>query len=556
MMDPMTMPRRTVALLATALLALAPTLASATWGIQGSLEPDTPQDREGFMWSGPDRDPNPAVRQVYFNAMALSGVTPAPNTGGYTINANVVPGARLAPPGGVTFVALLGIWKDCDDDGYVGSAGGELWRYRAELLADSSICPPGTAHNRDGWVWEFLQISNPPTYNSPPLYGIVDRDARVWGDFGTPGAIPRYTCETKGFPPGGLSSSAPLIDVVDCHLGGQLAASAQLLDPDGSRGLSFGDAGPECGDVLRVEYRLWRADACSGAPGRYQRDSGRPAFYVWDCSDPRETAVRDPTAESGRGALSGYGRTNWTNNDGEILRFPTPAPRVGDPDGSWNDGVWELERGVGALQSHEKCDPPSRAGLADGASLVEAGRVNDPTLGKRRTDFVMRHLSHDWAPSSAEVYAIGGVKAYETLTVYRMTFGAGWSSREEVSYEAPGYKSGLLRDDLAPEDAIWFTFYAKVGMATERVVLSPFGTGTYGAEACGTENSGVHGGWDCDAANWWRADLGGSPKPIWVDPSRVGHSYHYRDVDCYDGTLFTGGPRATLAVEQTGCPAP
>ncbi|MEA3199691.1 MAG: hypothetical protein QOE90_1119 [Thermoplasmata archaeon] len=216
--------RRFLPLLLAALLAIPS--AGATWGAYGSLEPDTPADREGgLMWAGP---PGDALDRVYFNVAAVEqvgGAGPSPNS--------ATLGSRVAAEPVEGFVAILGVWVDCNRDGYVGLADGALREYAAQASAaagfpvDPRLCPSFPAnhpavHDGDGWVTELLPLEPvPPRGTEPDLRVIEDPEARVWGDHVAPGAtMPAFCGGPDGYPDAAHARhTGGLLDAATCLAG-------------------------------------------------------------------------------------------------------------------------------------------------------------------------------------------------------------------------------------------------------------------------------------------------------------------------------------------------
>ncbi|HVM45985.1 MAG TPA: hypothetical protein VM582_08635, partial [Candidatus Thermoplasmatota archaeon] len=192
-------------------LLLALPVAGAQWRAVGGLEPDTPEDVEhGRMF---DR---PLPGRVYFQAfVALPETSSNPNV--------ALLGTRVLPAPAAHHRALLGIWTDCNGDGYIGNAESALQDYSARLLLDSARCPAEVyrgfpIHNDGQWVSELLMIGMVDPCEHEPERAVRDAcgvDAFapnervfyvdhtfVWGDLGAPGSIPRAECILAPLPRG------------------------------------------------------------------------------------------------------------------------------------------------------------------------------------------------------------------------------------------------------------------------------------------------------------------------------------------------------------------
>lgn len=159
------------------LLALLAPLATSAWSTPADPlpEPSTPEDAPPYMWV----EPNDADRhRVYFSVSLL-------------------PSANSA---GSLFVAYLGYWRDCNDDGHVGYGQGGPETYSPALLLNPAICPVGSPYNTGAAVKEFLWISNGPGGD------VVDPDAEAWVDWGRvaeawPGTPKRFATDTLSYNP-------------------------------------------------------------------------------------------------------------------------------------------------------------------------------------------------------------------------------------------------------------------------------------------------------------------------------------------------------------------
>lgn len=142
-------------------LSLGSPLALAGWNSVGdpaTPEPSTNQDAASpYMWHDAYAAPGPSER-VYFNAFLSPLGSGSHQTAGF-------------------WHAYLGAWKDCNRDGYIGSAATGSETYSTTLLLDPSVCPVGGKHNDGTTVREFLWIG-------PGASDINDPGALVWADEG------------------------------------------------------------------------------------------------------------------------------------------------------------------------------------------------------------------------------------------------------------------------------------------------------------------------------------------------------------------------------------
>lgn len=195
------MPSRTLLALALAATLATPTAVATWYGLGGSPEPDTERDRaDGAMWEYPDYA---GGGKVYFDAVLVStGIALNPNN----LDLDAEPGIVALP------VALLGVWTDCNGDGFIGVAALGGLDYRAEMLLDDAICPQGSPHHyaddTGRWIAELRAIGPyadclgcsdryNPLLGRTPTPDLNDTQARVWGDFGLPGSDGLRTPKTS-----------------------------------------------------------------------------------------------------------------------------------------------------------------------------------------------------------------------------------------------------------------------------------------------------------------------------------------------------------------------
>lgn len=541
-----------------AAILLAP-IGASTWYVNGAFEPDTHEDIEtGRMFTAPDQ--SPSGMRVYFNAMTL-------DANALTLNPNVgAIGSRFLSTGRMTTTAWLGVWKDCNADGYIGMVESLVFEYKNDLLLDKSICPDGSMWNHHTWVSEFIHIgpdNQPPNSVSFPRL-FTDYEADVWGDFGRPDRPDEihYDCRRSTFPQGTFDSTGGMLVALDCQLGYNVAENVNTWDETLGLGLAFEDPvhpDRDCDHPLNIQFNTYGNSYCEDEQtDLLDGNAGDPMFTVWDCTNGPTSGnmvdVRDPTApEGGTGSLSqvnGFGITDddgtygWRpiegNEDGgiylQVRNIAPAAPTVDDPESSLFEGY---QRAIAP-----RCDGPvlrlfgnDNYGLGENFLGVEAAGSTNPTDGKLTADFNMRFSApcclgtHQGYPSSAGLRGVGR---------------GPWNST--ASYGPPTYLGGTVRsEDLMPASGIWFTFYARVGSATlaRGVELPPSAsTAIYGAEACGSNDRGVHNGWACDDA-------------LWSGQAVPGAMYQLRDTDCYDGEILGGSglyASGASAADDPPCP--
>ncbi|MEA3201265.1 MAG: hypothetical protein QOE90_2693 [Thermoplasmata archaeon] len=577
------MPRLAVALLA---LVLAAPLGAA-WTFHGDTEPSTQRDREdGLMWTstaGAD-----ANLHVFFDVVAEAATT------GQNPN-DAALGTRVADPT-PSYTAYLGVWRDCNRDGYLGAAQGALLEYTpndaqvAGAPVDYAICPVGSLWNHDGgtnnptlglggsaglvtellWIGPAAWSQRPDedTYRIPHM--IDDPTARVWGDVGLPGDPPARACPVWPLPRGTTSSTGGALGDVACEDTTDTVAALPIPD-------------------LHAPVSLF-GDPSAGRTGLLQRGSGHPAASLWDCADPRGTPVRDPGVFpitfadpepaqdhyllAGSKGVEGVAYVTVFSDDpnggpprfyenaddanGNLATLPAVAPSS-DASGSLYDAAQDAE--LGAL---DRCDPQHdvapAAGLGPGPLLGKAPLPEDDvagtdaTRGRRQSDITFDFQQMRVSNQEGGALTDGnlGAPALGDLLGHGMnTQDFGLAALRDINGNGPGWHSldaglagprALNRGQLALGAPAYVTFYARVGAGG---LLTPGNAGTYGDAACEGAigpGAGVVGGWDCDPADWWSPAAGASANPTNRFSGAalgvpVGTDYELRDVDCVDDGL-------------------
>jgi len=575
--------------LALALLLALPG-AGAAWRAAGGLEPDTPWDEPSLMY--PDARPG---QNVYFQAFVA-----APQT---SHNPNVgLLGSRVLPAPALHHRAILGVWNDCNRDGYIGLAESAVTDYAASLLLDESLCPAmpdasGPVHNDGRWVNELLSIGmvDPCEYESsasarqscgvdawaPNERVHYVNGTYVWGDVGHPGQVPRAECILAPLPDGTTGSTGGLIAWSDCQSRRGVVRAVNEADKDGSLGLRFenGTSPEESSSPLNQRFPVTLFGA-NGRPGLLQGDTEHASARAWDCSaaplaeanDPhgyRELALVDPTGQlhaerfplviayavTGVGfvdedrdpATPGVLRRPLTDEDGTYARIPALSPGLLDPTASW----WRtLEHAADGPAGD--CDDGTESALARAylGGHVESDARPILEARKDRTSLTFtffdghRGLHPNLDPATGPTFSSDG----GTMLLDHggpPPFGRGgdgpiWSATMQSEQDA----QLLNRDDLEPMPALHFTYYVALGPDASRFTPPSWNERVYGAEHCEGKTSGIHRGWVCDASLWWRDAEGRSNVPTYAQGQRIGRVpgdvYHMRDVDCYDGELARG----------------
>ena len=525
-------------------LALAAVLAVpsavAAWGAKGDLEPSTGFDvRDGYMFTTANQAP---VNKVYFNGwlaqqpcyngcLSQNGVTTVTS-----FNPNVASqqSAVMAAPS--IAYAMLGVWRDCNKDGYVGYGDQGLFEYPVQLPGvDASVCPvtqigqwvePNAMppHNDGGLVREFLPIG----WNSMPVnlkcptpfsscqdvdpFNVADNAARVWSDFGTPGTPPGNLCYVTPQPRGTFHSVGSLQGYADCFLQNRVNGTVTGTPYDGVRGADCEHS--SVAGTYHAGCNPW---------GESNQDAYVDAF---DCSQRQTTGPYEPTTKT------------WTVNVSKPYASPR-TNREGSVAGTFNETWGDLDD----CRENNRDNTFARQADPNVPYATEGDTIN--TNGKRLThDNTFTYQERKRAAAPQPVFGAFSKQGSGD-------FGLG-TTREADFWEGDGVMLAsrnpyVARDALQPAPVTYVTYYASLGAtAVSRYALQTTGqTGTYGAEACG---SGIGAGqpmrndWACDPTAWWPgADctqtslhcplIDGRPQAAFV---RVGQAYQLRDVDCYD----------------------
>jgi hypothetical protein len=523
--------------------------------------------------------------------------------------------------------ALLGVWKDCNADGYVGLAESAVETYRSELLAQwpfvgDSICPVGSPFNDGAWVDEYLAIGmvDPCEYEGDayraahcpsdlygfqfnfdaqsgsdagtvPAYNPSPRDlylngTYVWGDNGLPGAAPSPACPLRPLARGTTASTGGLLGFADCRDGHALVATFDAVAEANAltQPYSFGDAPTDpqrSASPLDVHFPASLfGDPVTGKAGLAQRDSGDAAFTTWDCArpvgtlgvpaggGPRSVTLADPSG----GSLSGQQEVPvvgsatvferdpsdptapgtltepLTDARGDYLALPAFAPSVHDPTGSYWDAADATADGATAFGRGGDCDPATTSLAHDNypGTLVES---DQPDLAaKNAPDHTLVFYDGYRGTGDPDGDRLFGSSFPSDLGVSytRNVYGGPMWSEMQPTLTEPQL---LDRSTLGPQGPQYESFYARIDpalAAAAGLTLPNALPAAYGAPACGSFTTGVHGGWQCDASLWWRDAGGNDVRPRWAEGAPLGQDvsaeYELLDVDCYDDSAAAGTP--------------
>jgi hypothetical protein len=561
-----------------AVLAASP-LVNAGWGVKGVSEPQTSYDRNGgFMFLTPDNSPSQAINKVYFAGdfgqcvgIRCTYVSPNLATLGTSIQTTEY-----------NFQAVLGVWKDCNNDGYVGLGDQGLLEYRSTILAataGTTICPVepiayGTlgqmpVHNDGNWVrelipigWRNLQPGCLYVVPSGPNAGqhlqdcnpfkIDDNGARVWTDFGVPGANYAPSCPIAPVAYGTFSTTGGAIKFADCIDQWFLTDTLDSVATGPLAPLSFAD------DPRDQE----NSHSILNQPNPWGSQSDASDAQVWDCSKS-QTQVQT----LGDAPLLGYG---WVN-----VSQPKVPPSVGtggsvagtlNATGSGFDQCNRNSYGNGdgpqGLVWQNSGDHFHEGGaLANAPYVLEYNVAGEPTKVEATDNLQPTEVTRPAAPTGSQLGAEGpsvtdgfGLETLESDGIWNggIAWGGQWMVRENVNQPI-----GPVR---------YQTFYAYVSPTAQATygLQMPKGTttGTYGAETCGSATTGTSANnWQCNPALWYLDSLGHDTNVrstrLGKDPNapagavcdstsdlgcvaygaRVGDPFNLRAVDCYDQSI-------------------
>ena len=518
--------RRTTTILIVAMLAAGSILpvAAAGWKYRGTNEPDTSLDVTE-MWAEADTTGSTA-RKVYMSGFQHSSMLWVnPNSGAL--------GSRMQQQGSMEHSVLLGVWKDCNKDGYIGFGEAGLMEYRSTLLLDDSICPatpvnvasPPTPYpfNDGGWVREFNWIGDRQSYIGPPNNQqalnptiTVVAGTQVWFDWGLPNAEPGTTCPISGGWT--IRNVGGFLQWSDCFTNYQVVRNLNSLED--STGLPVGGWDREdlrnSDATLNIENPAWTViygpdgDGFGEGPmGRDHHGRGETApraVTVWDCSDPKSPQPSPSTEVNPSGSV--YEPLNETYNVATLGTCKTNNP--GDPLGNnhlvyvWPDATTE---GTNAFQGK---DEPSDVFIFSVGNRRLAPQVSQGPLGP-------------FGPVD------GGLALERDLDTIGPSWRAntGWTQQPML----------VNRDGLEPTPGQYISYYVKLG-GTDGLLLPTDEVKTYGPNC--SSGAEIVNGWRCDPAAWEaRCTIQGADIRVCIT---IGEAYHLRDVDCFDNRLVAGVP--------------
>lgn len=535
-----------------ALLMLTVPIATAEWGSRGETEPNTARDRaDGWMEADPVQVAG--VKKIYFNGFQGQFVGYSAGTStGFNPNLGAL-GSNFETYPFQTF-ALLGVWTDCNADGYIGFGDNALFEYRSEVLLDSSICPISgdsprkssylPQHNDGTWVREFLPIGwddQRTSINDNP-YRYNDSKSRVWADYGLPEDVSRSTCVVSPMPRGSLHSTGGFLRYADCFTAYKTVETINTVDAAaGGLGLSFADRDHDrnygkSGSALNVQN-----------PYGYEDD----ASYVtaFDCSaTPESIAVFDPTGgdlHSVPNPYTGEDEELTNESDGTFLRvnvYPVSGPSVnegGSPIGTINETEEAL---TGDCDRTNDGTNGNRAYTLFGLGEGDADGV--PASLRTQTDQTLRYVDRTRGSAPVTAALVGHGTPYDVLGPTQNDATRTdwfWSGTSVTGVSRNPYVS---RSTLGPEPVSILTYYAYVdpSFISIKGLDGPTAVGTYGSDHCiGTAPR--TGAWECDPTKWYLGPDGGDVSSTDGAISgeefsvRVGAYYNFRDIDCHDSSI-------------------
>lgn len=541
------------------LLLLLASPGAVGWGAKGFREPDTVRDvKDGYMHLTPPTGGNP----VYFNGFLAQGrgpqgecvLGPVWPVGRATLECDangcprmvlnfVAPGCvtpSLGIPsatGGASYtpyppqpMALLGVWRDCNEDGYIGYGDLGLWEYRTQvLLGKTTVCPTQPtpsripqnwhpSHNDGVWVREFLPIGwNDWGFTDasgkewdPNIFDLNDSESRVWADWGLPDGKPGTSCYVYPVPSGTLRQSGGFVEWADCladfRVTDSLNGSAGTVDSTPAGQISFKDAPRnQSGSASILNQRNpW---------GSIEDDP-----YVETCNNEHAVLVEaDPVL-------------GWKHT----LKLPTPGATHADGSvaGQLRESYYH--------NTWMSCETDDYAYfqlvIAELPYRVESASQNK--IGARsQTDFAFHYYA---GSKPGFLVPLGKPTPTDLGARFAMPEGL-WRADAASAFARPPL---VARDRVDPAPVQHLTYYASVSDTAEaNYGLDIIGTPSiYGSEACGTaigRNQPVQKDWACDPFAWWPE--GSMPTTGWTSTGtygvRVGMGYNLRDVDCFDASV-------------------
>ena len=594
---------RHIALTIAAMMLLTVPLGAAEWRGRGFYEPDTAQDvAGGFMYNDPDTGTTGA--KVYFSAFPAYYVL-SPNHNSAALGTQ-------AAPYPTNLHAVLGVWKDCNKDGYIGTPEGLFTEYLSALLLDTSVCPPTPTvdhadesftpvHNDGQWVREFLAIGpdfvagapgteddqGPEHVNNTNHFNLADESARIWGDWGLPEDETKASCPVNPRPTGTYQSTGGFLRYADCfsnwRVTGQWNDVAHLA---GQPGLAFDDAAKERPDQSATPLNQ---------PNPWGQEGDASYVSAFDCSQPityhdNDGVTHQVVTDPRDGSAVLYVNATDENYDRFVMGTPG-APSI-NPGGSaagtvnetgegagyaWNwasfafDFVW----GDGATADEGNCDRDDDDGGVMSGQIYEAEEVpfEGTTLQRTQTDV---YYNFDEGPNTGTL-----ARSDEPICVEDEPSGIdecrdapwrGWPSdggqaitqttlaaaSRGTWFGNPGYAVSrnpyVNRDDLSPWGGVYYTAYAWVDTAAIGATVAG-ATGVYGSPHCTSAGTPITGAFNCDPDAWWRNSDGTSLQTDWqVLPGKL---YNLRDIDCWDASnRVTGGAVHTGLIGARTCARP
>ena len=530
-------------------LALSVPVGTATWLSYGTYEPDTALDTADLMWHDA---PGAIKNRIYFNGFTTWGNSGA--NGGW-INPNVgAAQTNIDLTGSVDFEAILGVWTDCNRDGYVGMAETAVREYHSALLLDTSLCPPTSGNvaiwqggnNYNGWVTELIPIGNGFTENGDrKLYR--DPGALVWAEPGKPDdPWPDPGVQCLGRKRGDSQTTGGLLWQADCQGNGvALAAGARLPivktinDVDAVLGLGIGMGDDPANSDSPLNQPTFGGDESEKSAVFVQDCSAEPLLVTPDLPGddlddvvllrpvPANPVSSDPTQATVPGTMNYTTESTWGG----------PGDPEGDCDTTNDDG----QDFYGMLEGNPDVPPYNGKDAAwDNFRFQTASRGSIPANAVRSgasgasTDLGITQLGMECSSSQClESTWMGDARTYVTPIV---------QTRSALNVDDP------LASDIGADvaNAQYYTFYAYTSSALDAFNLkAPGGSGVYGGPQCGDNDEGRHNGWNCDAYWWYRLADGSEVQP---DPNaqistyaKVHQPYNHRDVDCFDGNVGAAG---------------
>ncbi|MHB8606344.1 MAG: hypothetical protein ACYDCK_13930 [Thermoplasmatota archaeon] len=510
------------------------------------------------------------------------------------------PTGRLNSPGfAMTTYAYLGLWRDCNKDGFIGDGADGLSVYPATGGSVLAACPLGSGYayqekatgviliTEFRWIGAQFDPQAPfcgqaaitQAQTSDCGYNDVnDSAARVWGDWALP---TQHAVQSQGvipLPPGTLDDTYSMEQYADDASIGQLASAY-----NGVAGSGAWAARPDAFQCDQYSNHARRGGCGNNGP---LPDGDSPTLIVRNKFNDSESGTQSSAA--GHPIVTIWNGEDYSGSGdctalGGLMPMPNPAV---DPafqqDPLHQGGLDETEalafEPMGAITGSGAHGPDPTGVVAPAGPGCDPAFKADPLpavvifpeleLGQQSVTATHNKIDHEY--NYVQDVGAPALPTGDSAGMPVDVTGSG-ASRLAAGFNGAGWFGGASWSERPPRalwgkvDAIYTTHYARVGAATiaagGQLPAMPAGAGVYGADgSCPSFGSGISAlAWDCNIADW-NAQLGGNdPTTVYWQTlpggtqSFLGQHYDLRDVDCYDDYVTTvGGTPVYAGIAGTG----